>query len=117
MASAGSGKKEKSMESMKNAIVAKLVMVVKTRPQHSKPSIISTKAMGELVERVEEVVPGWIKKTAHLEKVRTFQSALQQAKNHDIDVKCLTTEEIDKKMLIKTKKKKRRRRRRRSGRN
>jgi hypothetical protein len=53
--------------------------------------------MGELVERVEEVVPGWIKKTAHLEKVRTFQSALQQAKNHDIDVKCLTTEEIDKK--------------------
>ena len=88
-------KKDKSMESMKNAIIAKLVMVAKTRPAHSKPSIISTKAMGELVDRVEEAVPGWVKKSAHLEKVRTFQSALQQAKNHDIDVKCLTTEESD----------------------
>jgi hypothetical protein len=105
MASVGSGKKEKSMESMKNAIIAKLVMVVKTRPQHSKPSIISTKAIGELVDKVEEVVPGWIKKTAHLEKVRTYQSALQQAKNHDIDVKCLTTEEIDKRKVDKTKQK------------
>ena len=104
------------MESMKNAIVAKLVMVVKTRPQQCKPSIISTKAIGELVEKVEEMVPGWTKKTAHLEKMRTFQSALQQAKNHNIDVKCLTTEEIDKKNADKNKKKRRKRKRRRNGR-
>jgi hypothetical protein len=100
-----SGKKEKSMESMKTSIVAKLVMVVKTRPAHTKPSIISTKAMGELVDRLEEAVPGWVKKSAHLEKVRTFQSALQQAKNHDINIKCLTVEEIEKKNVDKNKKK------------
>ena len=90
-------KKEKSMDSMKAAIIAKLVMIVKTKPAHSKPSIISTKAMGELIDKVEEKVPGWVKRTAHLEKVRTFQSALQQAKNHDIDVSCLTVEEGEKK--------------------
>jgi hypothetical protein len=93
------------MEAMKSAITAKLVMVVKTRPAHCKPSVISTKAMGELIDKVEEAIPGWVKKTAHLEKMRTFQSALQQAKNHDIDIKCLTLEEIEKKNVAKSKKK------------
>jgi hypothetical protein len=98
-------KKEKSMESMRASIVAKLVMVVKTRPADSKPSIISTKSMVELIERIEEQVPGWVKKTAHLEKGRTFQSALQQAKNHDIDVSSLTSEvtEVKNKDKNKTK--------------
>ena len=109
-------KKEKSMESMKAAITAKLVMIVKTKPAHSKPSVISTKAMGELIDSVEERVPGWVKRTAHLEKLRTFQSALQQARNHDIDVSCLTVEEGEKKNSDKNKKRRTKRRRRMSGR-
>ena len=109
-------KKEKSMDSMKAAIIAQLVMIVKTKPAHSKPSIISTKAMGELIDKVEERVPGWVKRTAHLEKVRTFQSALQQAKNHDIDVSCLTVEEGEKRIMIQIKKRRTKRRRRMIGR-
>ncbi len=50
------------MESMRAAIIAKLVMIVKTKPADSKPSIISTKAMSELIDKVEEAVPGWVKK-------------------------------------------------------
>jgi hypothetical protein len=56
------GQREKSMESMRAAIIAKLVMIVKTKPADSKPSIISTKAMSELIDKVEEAVPGWVKK-------------------------------------------------------
>ncbi len=113
-----SSKKEKSVEAMKAAIIAKLVMVAKQKPEISKPRTISTRAMGELIDRVEEKVAGWVKRTTHLEKGRTFQSALQQARNHDIDVSCLTVEEMEKRRVIKIKVKirRRKRRRRRNGR-
>ncbi len=87
---------DRSKESMRNSIVAKLIMVAKQRPEASRPKVLSSKAITELVDLVESRVEGWMKRTSHLEKARTYQSALQQARNNDIDVSCLTVEEKDK---------------------
>ncbi len=89
--------KERSKESMRGAILAKLIAVAKQKPEQTRPKILSSKAITELIDQIESKVDGWIKRTAHLEKARTFQSALQQARNHQIDVACLTVEEKDKK--------------------
>ncbi len=100
-----SGKREKSAEAMKSAVIAKLAMIAKQKPADSKPQVISTRAMGEMVDKIEAKNPGWLKRTAHLEKGRTYQSALQQARNHDIDVSCLTQEKTEKKNSDKNSKK------------
>ena len=89
--------KERSKESMRGAILAKLIAVAKQRPEPTRPKVFWSKAITELIDLVESKVEGWIKRTAHLEKARTFQSALQQARNHQIDVSCLTVKEKDKK--------------------
>ncbi len=109
-------KKEKSMESMRASIIAKLAMIVKAKPADRKPQIISTGAVSELIDRVEEKVPGWVKKTAHLDKLRTFQSALQQARNHVIDVSSLTSEDVKGKTKLKIKRRRGRRRNMKNGR-